>query len=59
MRKFNIPSVEFMKSKNKIEVLKSLSENFGSKYGVPGTDASDHHKMNFQLDRLFTVIHDN
>lgn len=59
MRKYNVPSTKFTKTNNKVEILKSLSENFGSKYGVPENRSSEHHKMNFQLDRLFTVVHDN
>ena len=43
----------------KIEIFGSLSEKFGSDYGIPQSDADNRHKMNFQLDRLFTIIHDN
>lgn len=43
----------------KIEVFGSLTEKFGSSYGIPQKDSNGEHVMNFQLDRLFSVIHDN
>lgn len=43
----------------KIEIFGTLSEKFGSEYGIPQKDANEKQKMNFQLDRLFTIIHDN
>ncbi len=43
----------------KIEIFGSLAEKFGSDYGIPEVSADERHKMNFQLDRLFSIIHDN
>lgn len=43
----------------RIEIHSNLTENFGSSYGIPQMDADEDHKMNFQLDRLFGIIHDN
>lgn len=53
------PSRAKMLQVTKIEIFSSLSEKFGSDYHIPQKDASKDHKMNFQLDRLFTIIHDN
>lgn len=50
--------VNFLKS-TKIEVFQSLSERFGSNYGIPSQSAGEIERKNFQLDRLFTIIHDN
>ncbi|MEO9869810.1 hypothetical protein [Ekhidna sp.] len=43
----------------KIEIFSSLSEKFGSDYRIPQKDSDCDHVMNFQLDRLFSIIHDN
>ena len=43
----------------RVKVYGSLSERFGSPYRTPSPDSTENHKMNFQLDRLFTIIHEN
>ncbi|WP_420317285.1 hypothetical protein [Ekhidna sp.] len=53
------PSRAKMLKATKIEIFSSLSEKFGSAYGIPQNDATKDHTMNFQLDRLFTIMHDN
>ncbi|WP_462253555.1 hypothetical protein [Ekhidna sp.] len=60
MRNENIyPSKSRILRATKIEIYGSLSEKFGSSYGIPQKDSESDHVMNFQLDRLFTIIHDN
>lgn len=43
----------------RVAVYASLAEKFGSNQETPSRDTDPDQKMNFQLDRLFTVIHDN
>ncbi|MFK7952342.1 MAG: hypothetical protein AB8B73_05815 [Ekhidna sp.] len=43
----------------RIEVYSNLTEKFGSSYGIPEKNSDENHKANFQLDRLFSIIHDN
>ena len=42
-----------------IEVHPLLTDKFGSKFNLSSDEPSHDEKMNFQLDRLFSVIHDN
>ncbi len=60
MRKERIkPSKAKIFAATRVEVFGSLSEKFGSAYGTPSLDSTEEHKVNFQLDRLFTIIHHN
>lgn len=43
----------------RIEIHNDLSEKFGSSFEIPQPSSDQEHKMNFQLDRLFSIIHDN
>lgn len=53
------PSRTSILKATKIEIYSSLTEKFGSSYGIPQKNSEAEHVMNFQLDRLFSVIHDN
>ena len=53
------PSKQRIFVATRVKVYGSLSEKFGSPYTTPSTDSSEDQKMNFQLDRLFTIIHEN
>jgi len=56
---FTKPSRKRILKATRVEVFASLSEKFGSDYGIPSKESNEDHKMNFQLDRLFSIIHDN
>lgn len=42
-----------------IEVHPLLTDKFGSNFNLASDQTDEKQQMNFQLDRLFSVIHDN
>lgn len=60
MKNINLsPTGARLLKSTKIEIFSELSEKFGSDYGVPEVTSKEQHKINFKLDRLFSIIHDN
>lgn len=43
----------------KIEVFHSLAEHYGSQHAVMEVNASKGEKVDFQVDRLFSIFHQN
>ena len=56
--KLNLSRKQFFKSEI-IEVHPLLTDKFGSKFNLAADQQSEEQKAGFQLDRLFSVIHDN
>lgn len=43
----------------KVEVFASLAEGFGTNYRPSNDQSMQDLRMNFQIDRLFSIIHKN
>jgi len=59
MKNHKPESASHLLSLTKIEVFHSLTENFGSKNHSMDENAPAVQQMNFKLDRLFSIFHQN
>ncbi|WP_258100643.1 hypothetical protein [Marinoscillum pacificum] len=59
MKARKYPTQSEILNATKIEVFHVLNENFGSTATFANRRANAFQEMNFKLDRLFSVIHNN